>query len=422
MSRLGPERRRRGDLAVGAALVVVALVGGALLWWRSPVTGTTSVVAAAPIVAPPSPDRVPPGFVPAWRAPSAATRAPVVAGPAVVTADGSTVVGRDAQTGAEAWRYARDVPLCVAGAGFPRADGGIGRVFALYRNGPLRLGDYCSELTSLRPDTGARAAQRNSDARPGASLLNDAELVALTGADHAEVLRSPDLVRTLEFGAVPAPEQPGQQPRPGCTYGSFLFDAGRLGVVERCPDETTDRLTVLAADGADSPERPESQFSTPLPGTGAVVVGVTPSRTAVALPGPPRLLVVDGAGATVATVPLDVPAVSLGADLQGAAVPAASDMGRRYWWNGTHTIALHARDLTPVWTLPGTLGAGVPYAGALLVPVPEGLAVVDPATGAVARSIAVARADRHAPVALAAHGQVLLEQRGPELVALLPRG
>jgi hypothetical protein len=151
-------------------------------------------------------------------------------------------------------------------------------------------------------------------------------------------------------------------------------------------------------------------------------VGVTRARTAVALPGPPRLLVVDDAGTEVTTVPLDVPAVDLVADLQGAAVPTASDARCRYWWNGTHTIALHATDLTPVWTLPGTLGAGVPYAGALLVPVPEGLAVVDPATGAVARTIAVARADRHAPVVLAAHGRVLLEQRGPELVALLPRG
>ncbi|MGQ0574107.1 MAG: Rv3212 family protein [Pseudonocardia sp.] len=417
MSRVVSERRSRRDLVAVGALVAVAVLGAALLWWRSPVAATTSVVAAAPVVAPPAADRMPPGFVLGWRAPSGATRAPVVAGPAVVTAEGSAVVGRDAQTGAVAWSYERDLPLCTAGAGFPSADGGIGRVFALHRNG-----EYCSELTTLRPDTGARAAQRNADARPGASLLADAELVALTDATHAEVLRSPDLVRTLEFGDVPAPEQPGRQPRTGCAYGSFLFAAGRIGVVERCPDEATDRLTVLAAAGADAAESPESLFSMPLPATGAVAVAQSASRTAVALPGPPRLLVVDEAGREVAVVPLGVPAVNVTADLRGGTVPAAADDRHRYWWTGTHTVALDAVALTPVWTLPGTLGAGVPYAGALLVPVPDGLVEVDPSTGAVRRTITVARTDRDAPVVLAALRRVLLEQRGPEVVALLPWG
>lgn len=419
MSRVRPERRRRADLAVGAALVVAAVVGAAVLWWRSPVLATTSVVAVAPVVAPPAAETVPRGFTPAWRAPSSATRAPVVAGPAVVTADGSVVVGRDASTGAEAWRYGRDLPLCVAGSGFPTLDGGVGRVFALYRNDPSPVGEFCSDLTSLRPDTGARAAQRHTDAKPGASLLADSGLVALTGADHAEVLRSPDLVRTLEYGDVPAPEQPGQQPRPGCTYGSFVFDARRLGVVERCPDEATDRLTVVAAEG-ESPEEPETRFSVPLTATGAVVVAVSEARTAVALPGPPRLLVVDAAGAEVATIPLA--GLNTVADPPGGTVASAADGRHRYWWTGTHTIALDAAALTPVWTLPGTLGAGVPYAGALLVPVPGGLAVVDPGTGAVDRTIPVDRPDRSAPVALAAQGRVLLEQRGPEVAALLPQG
>lgn len=418
--RVRPERRRRGDLVVAAALLVAAAVTVVALWWRSPVVATTSITAVVPIVAAPGTDQVPPGFAPAWREPSGATRAPVVAGPAVVTADGSTLVGRDAQTGSPSWSYTRsDRPLCTAGAGFPRIDGGAGRVFALYRNGSS--GGYCSELTTLRPDTGARAAQRTTDAEPGTWLLSDGELVALTGTDHAEVLRSPDLVRTLEYGDVPAPEQPGQQPRTGCRYGSYLFHGGRLGVVERCPDEPTDRLTVLTAEG-ESAEVPTAEFSMPLPDRGAVIVALSAGHTAVALPAPPRLLVVDEGGAPVQTVPLDVPATDLEADREGAPVPATTDPQRRYWWTGSHTIALDAGTLAPVWTLPGTLGAGVRYAGALLVPVPAGLAEVDPATGTVRRTIAVARADRNAPVVLAASGRVLLEQRGPELVALLPSG
>jgi hypothetical protein len=83
-------------------------------------------------------------------------------------------------------------------------------------------------------------------------------------------------------------------------------------------------------------------------------------------------------------------------------------------------VALDELDLTPVWTLPDALGPGTDYAGRLLVPVPAGLALVDGATGKVDRTLAVARADARAPVASAVLGDTLLEQRGPDLVALRP--
>lgn len=406
-----PERRRRGDVVAAAAVALVLLVVAGAYWRASPAATTVSVTAASPLLAPPAAERVPAGFVPAWQAPSAATPGPVVAGPAVVTADGSAVFGRDARTGAVAWSYRRDLPLCTAAAGFPTLDAGVGRVLALFR-----VGDWCSELTTLRPDTGERAAQRNPDARPGTRVLANGGLVALTGSDHAEVLRSPDLVRTLEYGTIPAPEQPNQQPRPGCAYGSFGFAGERLAVVERCPGEHTDRLTVLLA-GGDSAEKPRERFSMPLPGTAAVLVAHSHRRTAVALPGPPRLLLFDETGAVTATVALPVAAP---ADPPGGVAPVATDGARHYWWTGSATVALDPVTLEPTWTLRGTLGPGVPYAGALLVPVPDGLAEVDPATGAVHRTIPVQRPDREAPVALAAAGEVLLEQRGPEIAALLP--
>lgn len=405
-------------------MLVVALAAGAAgYWWNSDAAATTSVTADPPVAAPPAATAVPTGFAFAWRAPSAVTAGPVVAGPAVVTADGSTVVGHDARTGRPAWSYTRDLPLCTVAAGFPAADGGVGRAFALYRDDDSddAADGYCSELTTLRPDTGARADQRNPDARPGTRVLADAGLVALTGVDHAEVLRSPDLVRTLEVGDVPAPEQPDQQPRTGCTYGSFAFGSGRLAVVERCPGEPADRLTVLDAEGTESAEKPVEQFSVPLPGTGATLVALSGRRAAVALPGPARLLVVDEAGATVALVPLDVPEADLAADPPGGVVPAAADDRNRYWWTGSRTVALDT-DLVPAWTVPATLGAGAPYAGALLVPVAGGLAELDPDTGAVRRTVAVPRADPAAPVTVAAHGEMVLEQRGPELVALRPWG
>lgn len=409
-----PERRRRGDLVAAASLVLVLVATAATLWWSGPAAGTSSVTAAVAISAPPVATAVPVAFTEVWRAFSAATPVPVAIGPAVVTADGSTVIGHEALTGVERWRYTRDLPLCTVGSGFSAADGGFGRVLAVYQHD-----EYCSELTTLRSDTGVRAAQRNPDARPGIRVLGSATLVALTGADHLEILRS-DLVRTLEFGDVPAPEQPARQPRTGCAFGSFALAADRIGVLERCPGEPADRLTVLSTDGPDGAEEPEEQFSVLLPSAGATLIALSDARTAIVLPGPPRLQILDPTGEQVALIELDVPDTDLAGDPPGRVAAVVANGQQLLWWTGSHTIALDATELTPTWTLPGTLGAGVPYAGALLVPVPDGLLEVDPGSGVDLRTVAVERADRTAPVRLATQGEVLLEQRGVELVALRP--
>jgi hypothetical protein len=424
-TRLRPETRRRGDIVAAALLVLLLIGGGTALWRTSAVARTSAEPAATPIVAPPAATAVTRGFAEAWRAPSAATPGPVVAGPAVVTGDGSAVVGRDAVTGAQGWSYTRDTPLCTVGAGFPGADDGIGRVLALYDGGT----GYCSELTALRPDTGERVTSSNPDARPGARLLGDESFVVATGSDYLEVVRS-DLVKTLEYGAVTTPVQLGRQPRTGCAYGSTVLATDRLGVVERCPGEPTDRLTVLAPDGADGADQPQEEFSVPLPASGATLVALSAERAAVALPNPPRLQLLDRAGQQVGLIPLDVPDDDLAADppggdvvVQAAARTAGGpDAGpeRLYWWIGSRTVALDAADLGPLWTLVDTLGPALPYGGSLLVPVPEGLLQVDPASGAVLRTLPLARADPAAPVRLAAAGRMLLEQRGGELVALRP--
>ena len=410
-----PERRRRGDLVAAVVIIVLVLVAATVLWRTSAVVGTTDSTATPPIAAPPPASRLPAAFSVAWRAPSAATAAPVVSGPAAVTADGGTVVGHDALTGTERWRYSRNVPLCTAAAGFPDADSGGGRLLALYQ-GPA---GWCSDLTALHPTTGARAASSNPDMHPGTRLLAGGSFVAATGPDYLEVWRS-DLVRTLEYGAVPTPVQVGVQPRTGCTYGSTALMAGRLGVIERCPDESTDRVTVVKPDGAEA-EKPEVQFSVPLPTADAIVVALSADRVAVALPNPARLLVLDKTGAQVAMIGLDVPDADVATAVEPAGGPAAvtADDQHVYWWTGTHTVALDATDLAPVWTAPA-LGPAVTYGGSLLVPIAGGLAVLDRQRGTEVRTVPVQRADRNGPVRLAAVGEVLLEQRGTEIVALKP--
>lgn len=411
-----PERRRRGDIVAAVALTVLLLVAATTLWRTGAVSGAESVPAQVPLAAPPAATVVPGGFEQAWRAPSAATSTPAVTGPAVVTGDGSTVTGRDARTGVEAWRYSRDLPLCTVGPGFPDADDKSGRVLALYQGNT----GYCSELTALRPGTGVRVAARNPDVRPGTRLLADGAFVVQTGSGYLEVVRS-DLVKTLEYGEITAPEQVGRQPRSGCTFASTALSVDRLGVLERCPGETTDRLTVLSPDGPDGAETPQEEFSVLLPAAGATLVALSADRAAVALPDPPRLQLLDRAGLQVGLVPLDVPGADLAAaPSDGGAAAVESDGDRLYWWTGSRTLALDASDLAPVWTVPDTLGPAVRYGPGLLVPVPAGLAELDPVRGTVLRTLPVPRDDPGAAVRPAVLGDVLLEQRGPELVALRP--
>jgi outer membrane protein assembly factor BamB len=396
---------------VAAVITVVVAVTAVVMWVTSPHHGTVSRPAAAPVPAPSEPAEVPAGFTEAWHADSAATPAPVVVGPVVITGQGGDVDGRDPATGEVRWSYDRNLPLCTVAAGF--RDRGDGRALALYRNG-----DWCSELTSLHPDTGTRDRQRNPDVHPGTRLVEGGSLVLATGSTYLEVMRS-DLVETVEYGDVPTPRQVGRQPRPQCLSTGFAMTAERLAVLQRCPDERTDRLTVLDPDGAEA-DKPQEEFSAPLAVTGATLVAVSEDRVAVALPDPPRLEVFDRSGAEVGLLGIDVPARDLARPPADGVAPVTVDSDRVYWWTGSRTVALDALDLTPVWTLPNTLGPGAEYAGRLLVPVPSGVAVVDPVTGRVDRALPVARPDPGAPVASAVLGDRLLEQRGPELVALRP--
>jgi hypothetical protein len=410
-----PERRTRGDLIAGALLGVLVLAGAVVFAATSDAARTTAVPAAAPIAAPPQAGGVPAAFSEAWRAPSAATRGPVVAGNAVVTADGSTVTGHSALDGATAWTYTRDEPLCTVAAGFT-ALADAQRVLALYRNG-----SWCSELTALRPDTGTRAAARNPDLRGDTALIDNGNLVAGTGAQTIEVMRS-DLVRTLEYGYLDAPVNAGSQPRPQCSHASTALGQDRLAVIERCPQEPTDRLTVVDPDDTKD-GKPIERWSKPLAAAGAGLVAISATRVAVVVPNPARIVLYDEQGTEVGSfpVPLSAAAVAAAANPPAGVPTTRSDARQVSWWTGTSTVLLDPEALTPLATVDGTLGPGVTYGDATLVPVPDGLAVLGRSgTGPVVRTIPVARADRAAPVQLATQGAVLAEQRGREVVALVP--
>ncbi|RDI30767.1 Rv3212 family protein [Lentzea flaviverrucosa] len=408
--------RTRADFIAIALIAVVSVTASVLTWAFSDARATTSVTGPSSWEPLPEVTTLPPSLAEVWRAKSGASLSPVVVQTAskdtgeekpstVVTGDGGTVHGRDPLTGDVRWSYERDLPLCVVSTGW-------GRAMALYSKGT-----NCSELTSLDGVTGERRAQRNGDAEPGTALLNEGSHLITTGSKFVEVYRRDDLVRSLEYGALRAIVNPNKQPRAGCTYGSVAVTTGRFAMVERCPDDASDRVTILKPnpDKSDEPK----VFGSPLTGAKNVqVVAVTEKLVAVAAPGPSRLLIFDAeSGNQVGEAPLDIPEADF-ADPPSHVARVFTTKTNAFWFSGSRTVALSLETLTPLWTAEGALGAGTTLAGRAVIPVKEGLRVYEQATGAVVGTIRLNREGHTGPVQLATAGPVVLEQRGGTLVAL----
>lgn len=396
--------RRRGDAIAVVVIIVACLATGLTAWAVSDARHTVSETGPAHVPTPAPPAGVPDALRQLWQAPSAATPVPVAVGPTVVTADDGAVLGRDPGSGDVRWRYSRDLALCTVAQAWSR-------VLAVYRKGS----GWCSEVTALDATTGARGPQRNGNAELGTRLIFDGTYVTATGENLLPSWRS-DLVRTMEYGNVPDYKIPDAQPRPECRYGSVAAAGGRVGVIERCPGAPGDRLTVYQATAKDS-DKPSVEFSTGLGTSDARLVAMTDKRVAVA--SHDQLAVFDaGTGNRAASYPLRLPESDLSGDPPGHVVPSSTGSKAVYWYTGSATIALSRPNLRPLWTDPGTLGPGTTVAGSLLLPVPGGLAVADPATGTIARTIPVDRDGYRGTITLAALGHIVLEQRGDVLVAL----
>ncbi|HEY0808154.1 MAG TPA: PQQ-binding-like beta-propeller repeat protein, partial [Pseudonocardiaceae bacterium] len=396
--------RRPVDYIVAVFILVASLVVGIVLWARSDIHNTVVVMGPPNAVTPASPTTFPPSLAEFWSQPSPATAGPVVIGPTVVTAGNGAVVGRDPLTGDQRWSYARDLPLCTVSSAFEK-------VIAVYHR------SNCNEVTELDPTTGAIGAQRNGDAQLGTRLVSDGTYVTTTGPTLLNTWRS-DLVLTMEYGTVPDFVNPNVQPRVGCDYGSVAAYAGVIGVIERCPKENTDRLTVYKATANDA-DKPTVVFTTQLGVNGSRLVTMNQHYVAVAMSGPDRLEIFNAQnGSDLTRYPLSLTPRDLSGDPLGLVVPVTVGPGAIYWYTGSSTVALSTTNLQPMWTVPNSLGAGVVFAGRYLVPVPNGIEVADQVTGAKVGVIGVDRHGYTGQVAMAALGPVVFEQRGPVLAAL----
>jgi hypothetical protein len=416
---------RPADRIAVVLIVLACVAAGVLVGATSDVRATVSETWQAEVLPPPAPTAMPPSLGEAWRAASGATPVPVAVGPTVVTGDGGEVAGRDPLTGQVRWRYARDLPLCTVSWSWSQAIAVYQNVRNLLPGSDPNAAGTCSEVTSLQAVTGERGRQRNGDAEAGARLLSDGVHVTATGKRLLNTWRS-DLVLTMQYGTVPAIVQPDKQPRSDnpdkqprntCVFDSVSVTNGRIGVIERCPLDPGDRLTVYLPTNDDHDD-PEVKFSSVVGTEGARLVALNETLAAVARPDPNRLVVFDDKGGQVAEYPLELPPEDF-ANAPSAGVESTTRAaGMVFWFTGSRTIALSSADLRPLWIIEGTLGSGTEFAGRMLLPVPDGLAVIDPATGVRQGTLPVNREGYRGPVTMSTLGPMVLEQRGPTLVAL----
>jgi len=409
-----PERRTRGDVLAAAAIAAVVAIAAALIWWTSDTRATISRAAATPAPTLPSAKAVPSSLRQLWTAPSPKTTTPLVVAGNVVTGDGREVEGRDPATGNTRWTYARDLELC-----------GVTYVYdyavAVY---PDVRG--CGQVSTIDANTGERGPSRTAYADPEVRLSSDGTTVLSAGDSRLEQWRS-DMVRMLSYGSLDARIKPGTPASPICRLVSAEASSTAVSVLEACPKQDDLRLTLLRP--ADEEDTPDQKY-VPQPGvvddSGARVIAVSDTTTAVYVPAPkPTVNIVDETGATVASTLLPKP------PSPGATMSRAGDLIT--WWTGDSVMVFSANGLRYRYTVSAAgsnipLGPATMMAGRLLVPVTGGYDVFDPATGNGVEHFPVLGAPptrsvgglpaSSAAVVPAVAGSTILEQRGDELVAL----
>jgi outer membrane protein assembly factor BamB len=403
---LAPERRTRADLYVAVAIAVFVVIAIVVVWSISDARGTVSEPAAHPYAQPAAAEELPSALHELWHAPDGAALRALTSAGVAVAGDGGTVTGYDPVTGKPVWKYQRDMPLCGVEAQY-------GMVVATYRD---QRG--CSQTTMLSGDTGAGRAERSSYMDHKVTLSSDGTYFLAQGSDRLELWRS-DLVRTLEYGYVDAPVNPKTQPRSGCTLLSSASSSSRVAVLQQCPGDAADRLSVLNPAPKDNsvPEEYESHVLTE-PGAGvpgARVIAVADNRVALYLPGtstsPPEFEIYDANANAVATHPLNGPLAPTATTTRIGSADLV--------FTGDSLIALNASTFDTLWASPEAIGSPALMAEQILVPVAGGIAALNPATGVETTRIPMQHSNyQNEPTSLAVVGDTILELRGGQLYAV----
>lgn len=424
-----PLRRTRTDVVITAALSIISVIAVLIVYAGASIRNSEAIVAEHAYEPPAPRETIPEEFAEVARLHSAplpgaalepavaAAAAPIVAAGLVITYDeqdgrhsvrayAPETLADDHKQASSApapyWEYSREYPLCSIAAAWDS-------VVLTYRN-PAGCGD----VVALDAATGNYDATRSAVAPEEIAPIRSNDRVGTVSPHRVELWRS-DLVRTVEYGAVEAPQEPGSQPYAQCTIHSALTRTELLAVVEHCPDDTDHSVLRLQQATPEDSRVPEIDSSIGLEHPNAHVVAVGQEAAAVYVPGDkPELMAFHSDGTRTSQRH-----VKPAAPIQDFSAAATADLPHHMtWFDGHRLYFFTPNELTVEHIIDPALGTGVAVDGKALVPTEFGISVVNWNTGEIERTIPLDRGDYDGPVSLAVAGEHLVEKRGTELVVL----
>ncbi|MGP5577912.1 Rv3212 family protein [Corynebacterium flavescens] len=332
----------------------------------------------------------------------------VTAAGLLITHEGSTITATTAD-GRTAWSYERtDVTLCSLSTAWDK-------VVATYRTSA-----GCGDVVAISAATGEYADTRSAINSPDVVSLSSNDRVGTVSSERAELWRS-DLVRSVEYGDVEAPQESDMQEHADCTITSALTRTELLAVTETCPADPDSTWLRLQETTPEDSRKPEVEANIEVDNSGAKLVAVGQKAAAVFIPGPsPEIVAYDRSGNEISRSAAQPAPLDDGASIPFA--PATADLPHNVsWFDGERLYLFTPSDLHVDRVLGEAIGTPVAAGPELLVPVPEGIAVVDASNGSTRYTIPVDRGDYRGAVYLSLAGESIIEQRGDVAVALSAR-
>ncbi|WP_115685137.1 hypothetical protein [Corynebacterium senegalense] len=395
-----PLRRTRGDLVATGIIAAVSAVAVAAAVATAPIRSAELTPAAGELADEGKLAAAPAALSETFRLPDDSPgRRPLVAEGLLITHSGTTLTATTAE-GETAWTYERDAALCSLSQAW-------GKVVATYR-APAGCGD----VVAIEALTGHYAGTRSAPAPEQVAGLSSNDKVGYSSSTRTELWRS-DLVRTVEYGAVEAPQEAGMQPHQ-CTQTSALTRTELLAVTESCGDGSFLRLQSTTP--KDSRE-PDIHASVPIP-DGAYLVAVGQQAAAVYDPAAATVSSYDKQGRALASAP--APGLGEGETIDATLhVPANADLPHHMtYFSGGRLLLFSPTELRLTATIGDALGTGVAAGDRLLYATERGVAVANWDTGETETVIPVDRAGYAGPVFVDSAGAGVVEKRGSELVYL----
>lgn len=423
-----PERRSRTDIIATAVIVAGLALGGAGVWLGSDAHSVQHHVAdGEPKEIATSSEELPRDVRQLWTAKTQGEDLVADRG-GVVAIEGTKVKMLEMNSGQQRWSYDKGEDVCTVMRGWDKT--------TMVFRGPKG----CGQAVSLDSSTGQYWSTRDALAPDEVNAINGEDIIGTVSGSRVELWRS-DLVRTVEVGKPFTPVKVGKQEYTKCTFTSAATAGHLLATMQACPkkngrdDDGANSATHKAESGKkivrllnttpEDSDAPETWHTFRVP-AGSELVAASEYRAAIAIPPQEkkagRIQVLSKEG-DFHNFPVDV-----GTEIPDRASRNNTALYRPQvvrtkamtgWFNGRALVALNPETLRPMWSLPDALGAGVAVRDKVAVPIRnKGIAIVNPATGKVERTIAVDRGGYEGSVELAFSGHTFMEKRGDQLIGL----